>query len=59
MTKSNIMKIRLVGFMAALLFISCVAEESKVEKKLKEVDPMNMTPMEALNLLYEIKKEIK
>ena len=32
MTKSNIMKIRLVGFMAALLFISCVAEESKVEK---------------------------
>jgi DNA mismatch repair protein MutS len=34
-------------------------EESKVEKKLKEIDPMNITPMEALNLLYELKKEIK
>ena len=32
-------------------------EESKVEKKLKEIDPMNMTPMEALNLLYELKKD--
>ena len=34
-------------------------EESKVEKKLKEVDPLNMTPLEALNLLYELKKELK
>ena len=31
-------------------------EESPIEKKLKEIDPMNITPMEALNLLYEIKK---
>ena len=34
-------------------------EESKVEKRLKQIDPMNMTPMEALNFLYELKKEIK
>ena len=34
-------------------------EESKVEKRLKEIDPMNITPMEALNFLYELKKEIK
>ena len=34
-------------------------EESKVEKKLKEVDPLNMTPLDALNLLYELKKELK
>ena len=34
-------------------------EESKVEKKLKEIDPVNMTPMEALNLIYELKREIK
>ena len=34
-------------------------EESKVEKKLKEIDPMNMTPLDALNFLYELKKEIK
>ncbi len=34
-------------------------EESKIEKKIKEIDPMNMTPMEALNFLYEIKKELK
>ena len=34
-------------------------EESKVEKKLKEIDPMNITPMEAINLLYELKKNLK
>ena len=34
-------------------------EESIVEKKLKEIDPMNMTPIDALNALYELKKEIK
>ena len=34
-------------------------EESKVEKKLKEIDPMNITPMEALTILYELKKDVK
>ena len=34
-------------------------EESKLEKKLKDIDPMNITPMEALNLICELKKEIK
>ena len=34
-------------------------EESMVEKKLKEIDPMTITPIDALNILYELKKEIK
>ena len=34
-------------------------KESNIEKKIKEIDPMNMTPLEALNLLYELKKEVK
>ena len=34
-------------------------KESNVEKKLKEIDPMNITPLEALNIIYELKKEIK
>ena len=34
-------------------------EQSKVEKKLKEIDPMNITPIEALNILYELKKDVK
>ncbi len=34
-------------------------EESIIEKKIKEIDPINITPMEALNYLYELKKEIK
>lgn len=34
-------------------------EESKIEKKLKEIDPMNITPMEALNIIYELKKDLK
>ena len=34
-------------------------EESDIEKKIKEIDPMNITPLEALNLICELKKEIK
>ena len=34
-------------------------EESNVEKKLKEIDPINMTPIEALTFLYELKKDVK
>ena len=34
-------------------------KESIVEKKLKEIDPLNMTPMDALNTLYELKKDIE
>ena len=30
--------------------------ESKVEEKLKEIDPMNMTPIQALNTLCELKE---
>jgi len=32
-------------------------EESNIEKKIKEIDPINMTPMDALNFLFELKKE--
>ena len=31
-------------------------EESKVEKRLKDIDPLNMTPMEALTVLFELKE---
>ena len=34
-------------------------EESKIEKKLSNIDPMNITPIEALNFIYELKKDIK
>lgn len=34
-------------------------ENDELISKLKEADPLNMTPMEAINLLYELKKEIK
>ena len=33
-------------------------EENLIEKKLKEINPLEMTPMEALNFLYNLKKEI-
>lgn len=32
---------------------------SKVLDDLKEIDPLNMTPMDALNKLFELKKELK
>ena len=28
-------------------------------KKLKEIDPLNITPIDAMNILYELKKELK
>ena len=33
-----------------------VTEESKVEERLKEIDPLHMTPMEALSTLFELKE---
>ena len=33
--------------------------KSKVLEDLKEIDPLNMTPMDALNKLFELKKELK
>ena len=36
-----------------------IKEESKVEKRLKEIDPLNITPMEALNILVELKDNVK
>ena len=34
-------------------------EESQVEKRLKEIDPMNMTPLQALNTICELKELLK
>ena len=36
-----------------------IKEESKVEKRIKEIDPLNITPMEALNILVELKNNVK
>ena len=34
-------------------------EQSKVEEQLKEIDPLKLTPIEALNVLYELKNMMK
>ena len=34
-------------------------EESTVEKEIKELDILNLTPLDALNILYKLKGEIK
>ena len=34
-------------------------KESKVEEELKNIDPLSITPLEALNILYKLKEEIK
>ena len=33
-------------------------KESEVEKKLLEINPLEITPLEALNILDELKKEV-
>ena len=32
---------------------------NEVEEKIKDINPLEMTPMEAINFLYELKKEMK
>ena len=36
-----------------------VVKESKVEKELEKINPIEMTPMEAINFLYNLKEEMK
>lgn len=41
------------------LIVKEVIKESQIEQKLKEVDLLNMSPLDALNFLFELKKEVK
>lgn len=34
-------------------------KESKVEEELKNINPLEITPLEALNILYKLKEEVK
>ena len=34
-------------------------KESKVEEELKKINPLEITPLEALNILYKLKEEVK
>ena len=34
-------------------------KENQIEKYLKEIDPLNLTPIEAINKLYELKELVK
>ncbi len=40
----------------SLSFDAPVKEDSQIDKIIKEMDPLSMTPIEAINLLYEIKE---
>jgi len=43
----------------SLDFDRCEPQISKVEEMIKEINPLEITPLEALNILYELKEEIK
>ena len=34
-------------------------KKSKIEKQLEKIDPLQITPIEALNILYKLKSEVK
>ena len=40
----------------ALPIDDLMPKKSKIEEKLDKIDPLSITPMEALNILYELKK---
>lgn len=50
-------------FTQTSLFLDFDAEEKDkeniIEKKLEEINPLEITPIEALNILYELKNELK
>ncbi len=43
----------------SLDFDSIEPQKSEIEEKIKNINPLEITPLEALNFLYELKKEIK
>lgn len=43
----------------SLDFDSVEQKVSKVEEKIKSINPLEISPLEALNILYELKKDIK
>ncbi len=48
-----------VKIQEALPLDELVEHKSLVEEEIKKIDPMNTTPMEALNILYKLKEMIK
>ena len=40
-------------------FEKAEAIKNFVEKELKNIDPLSITPLEALNILYKLKEEVK
>jgi len=40
-------------------FDKIIKQESLIEKQIKEINPLEITPLEALNILYELKEKIK
>ena len=40
-------------------FTPAVEKDDSLKEKLESIDVINTTPMEALNILFELKKEIK
>ena len=34
-------------------------KESKIEEELKQINPLEVTPIEALNILYKLKQELE
>ena len=43
----------------SLDFDSIEPQKSDIEEKIKNINPLEITPLEALNILYELKKELK
>ncbi len=43
----------------AHIIVKEVIKKSAIEEKIKAIDPLSISPLEALNILYSLKKEIK
>ncbi len=48
-----------VKIQEALPIDELMPKKSKIEKQLEKIDPLQITPIEALNILYKLKSEVK
>ena len=43
----------------ALPIDELIPKKSKVEEEIEKIDPLEITPIEALNILYKLKQDVK
>ena len=55
----KIKKIKEIKIQESLTLDELMIKKSEVEEELEKLNPLEITPIEALNILYELKQKLK